>query len=60
MISQTKAVAMRHLCMTDKTLYALDEFGNVWFIDMKDGEWALHGNPTHDDLNRLLKKMEGK
>jgi hypothetical protein len=52
-----RSVEMINLCWASTTLYALDIYGNVWYIDLRDGEWALHGNPTMDDLNRL---KEGK
>lgn len=50
-------VKMKNLCFTDKTLYAVDEEGLVWYINMKNGEWALHGNPTMDDRARELKRV---
>jgi hypothetical protein len=37
------------LCFTDQTLYGVDVKGRVWFIDMCDGKWALHGNPTESE-----------
>ncbi len=43
------------LCWTGTTLYALDEEGYVWYIEMKSGKWAMHGNPTIEDYRRELK-----
>lgn len=53
-------VKMKSLCFTDKTLYAVDEEGLVWYINTKTGDWALHGNPTMDDRARELKRIEGE
>lgn len=55
-----ESVPMVELCWTGTTLYALDYNGNVWYIEMKTGSWALHGNPTIDDLNRLKEEMGKK
>jgi hypothetical protein len=43
-------VRMSNLCFTDRTLYGVDQQGRIWFIDMRNGEWALHGNPTEPEL----------
>jgi len=53
-------VKMKSLCFTNQTLYGVDEDGYVWFINMKNGEWALHGNPTLDDRAKELNRLEGK
>ncbi len=53
-------VRMKSLCFTDRTLYAVDEHGYVWYIELKTGEWALHGNPTLDDRAKELNRLEGK
>lgn len=45
-------VRMANLCFTDKTLYGVDQEGRVWFIDMRNGEWALHGNPTEPEVEK--------
>lgn len=45
-------VRMANLCFTDKTLYGIDQQGRVWFIDMRNGEWALHGNPTEPEVEK--------
>ncbi len=42
-------VKMKQVCFTDRTLYAVDEEGYVWYIETRDGTWKLHGNPTWDD-----------
>lgn len=47
-------VKMIDLCWTGTTLYALDTKGYVWYIDMRTGTWALHGNPSNADLKKLL------
>lgn len=49
-------IRMSQLCFTDRTLYAIDIEGRVWYIELKTGEWALHGNPTEEDLKRLMKR----
>jgi hypothetical protein len=41
-------VRMSNLCWTGTTLYAIDVQGRVWYIEMRTGTWALHGNPTKD------------
>lgn len=53
-------VKMMQLCMTNKTIYAVDSEGYVWYIDMRTGNWALHGNPTEDDRAKELNKLEGR
>lgn len=53
-------VKMKQLCWTGTTLYGVDEEGYIWFIEMKSGSWALHGNPTMDDRAKELNRMEGK
>jgi hypothetical protein len=40
------------LCWTGTTLYALDEQGYIWYINLRDGSWELHGNPTDQDFVR--------
>jgi hypothetical protein len=45
-------IPMMELCFTDKTLYGIDEVGRVWFIDMRTGDWALHGNPTESQITK--------
>lgn len=56
----SKSIKMVGLCFTDETLYALDVDGYVWYIDMRNGEWALHGNPTMDQRAKELNRLEGK
>lgn len=43
------SVKFVQLCWTDTTLYAVDDKGRAWFIEMRSGKWALHGNPTEAD-----------
>lgn len=50
-----RILKIKQLCWTDRTLYAVDEGWYVWYIDLKTGEWALHGNPTFEDRAKLLK-----
>lgn len=45
-VDPTEMVQMSSLCWTESTLYAVDVQGRVWYIEMKTGKWALHGNPT--------------
>jgi hypothetical protein len=45
-------VRMANLCFTDRTLYGVDQEGRVWFIDMRNGEWALHGKPTEPEVKK--------
>jgi hypothetical protein len=46
------AVRMVSLCFTDRTLYGVDDRGRVWFIDMRDGSWALAGNPIEPEVKK--------
>ena len=48
-------IKITQLCMTTQTLYAVDADGYVWFVDLKTGEWCLHGNPTVEDRALLLR-----
>lgn len=50
-------IRMKQLCWTGTTMYAVDEDGLVWFIEMKTGNWDLHGNPTIEDRLRLEGKL---
>lgn len=51
---------MDQLCWVDstRTIYGVDNGGRVWYIDMRTGSWALHGNPTVADLKRSKPEME--
>lgn len=51
-------IPMTQLCWTGTTLYGVDAKGRVWYIEMRGGEWALHGNPTLGDLRRIKPEME--
>jgi hypothetical protein len=46
------AVRIVSLCFTDRTLYGVDDRGRVWFIDMRDGSWALAGNPIEPEVKK--------
>jgi hypothetical protein len=47
-----RAVRIVSLCFTDRTLYGVDDRGRVWFIDMRDGSWALAGNPIEPEVKK--------
>ena len=47
-------VKMKQLCSTDQTMYAVDEQGYIWFVNMKTGEWEMHGSPTTEMRSRML------
>lgn len=52
---------MAQLCWTGTTLYGVDSSGRVWFIEMKNGSWALHGNPiepTTEEWEGLHRKRK--
>lgn len=53
-------IKMKQLCWTGTTLYGLDVDGYIWLIDMRTGNWILHGNPAIDDRAKELNRLEGK